>query len=576
MPETAASDAPASVVSRLPLADRLRPKRDGRPLVLELDLTEPIMTEPPADPLAAFRARRRPRLSQVLDGLRRAAADDDVAGLIIQVSGQIGLARAQELRPAIAEFRRAGKVAVAWAETFGEFGPGSAGYLLAAACEEIWLQESGDLGLTGFGVEATFVKDALAKAGVRAQLGQRHEYKNAANMFVESGLTPAHREALDSLVSSAMAQLVEAVAADRSLEPDAVRALIDQAPLSPADALAGKLIDRVGYRDQVYNAVRERVGGEMRLRYANRYGPSPAEAVTGRVATRKGAVALIYGCGAIRLGRSGSSPTGGRHMGSTTVAAAFRAATQDDDVKAIVFRVDSPGGSYAASDAVRREVKLARQAGKPVIVSMGSVAGSGGYFVSMAADRIFALPATLTGSIGVFGGKAVVAELLDRIGIASGRVAEAAHALMSSPRQPYSDEEFAVLERWLDRVYADFTAKAAADRDMPVDRLRELARGRVWTGAEAVERGLIDELGGLPDAVAAARARGGLPERDDSADVRVLPHISPIERLRAPQSSEDPSAAAARLSGWGEFAGVADALGLPFAGPLTMPGWTRW
>ncbi len=552
------------------LVHRMRP---SEPLVLELDLTEPLLVEPPRDPLTAARSRRRPRLGDVVDGLRRAETDPEVAGVVVKLGGSpFGLALAQELRDAVQRFSRTGKPAVAWAETFGEFGPGSVGYYLASACDEVWLQESGDLCLTGVASQATFLRDALDRAGIEVQLGQRYEYKNAANAFTEQTMTPAHREAAGRLVASTAEQLVDGVARGRGLAPERVRELVDASPLSAAEAKDAGLVDHVGYRDEVYDALRRQVGGTMRLRYVSRYLHSASFALSNRVAARGGGkVALVYGTGGIRVGRSARSPLAGPSMGSNTVSAALRAAVADADVKAIVFRVDSRGGSYVASDTIRREVVLARRAGKPVVVSMGEVAGSGGYFVSMAADTILAQPATLTGSIGVFGGKGVVAGLLTRIGVGTDAVAEGANALMFSARRGYDESQRALLERWLDRVYDDFTAKVAADRGLSRERVHEVARGRVWTGADAREHKLVDDLGGLSAAVELARRRAGLAPRDDTADVRVFPHLSPVDRVRPAQSSEDPSAAAVRLEAWGPFADLAAGIGLPAGGPLVMP-----
>jgi protease IV len=555
------------------LVHRVRPTE---PLVLELDLTESLLIEPPRDPLTAARSRRRPRLDDIIDGLRRAETDPDVHAVIVKLGGSpFGMALAQELREVFVRFSRTGKPVVAWAETFGEFGPGSVGYYLASACDEVWIQESGDLCLTGVGTVATFLRDALDRVGIDVELGQRYEYKNAANTFTEQSMTPAHREAVTRLVTSIAEQLVDGVAAGRSLAPERVRELIDQSPLSAGDAHSAGLVDHVGYRDEVYDAVRRRVGGTMRLRFVGRYRHSATAALSNRVAGRAGAkVALIYGTGGIRVGRSGRSPLGGTSMGSNTVSAAFRSAVADADVKAIVFRVDSRGGSYVASDTIRREVVLARRAGKPVIVSMGEVAGSGGYFVAMAADTVLAQPTTLTGSIGVFGGKAVLDGLLTRIGIGTDPVADGANALMFSSRRRYDEGQLALLEGWLDRVYDDFTAKVAADRGLSREHVHDVARGRVWTGADAREHRLIDDFGGLSAAVELARRRAGLAPRDDTVDIRVFPHLSPVDRLRPAQSSEDPSAAAVRLEAWGRFSELAAGIGLPAAGPLVMPtGW---
>jgi protease-4 len=283
-------------------------------------------------------------------------------------------------------------------------------------------------------------------------------------------------------------------------------------------------------------------------------------------------IALVHGNGQIRTGRSGRSPLGGGGaMGSDTVSAALRAARRDEHVKAVVFRVDSPGGSYVASDTVWREVVLTRKV-KPVIVSMGDLAASGGYFVAVAADVIVAQPGTLTGSIGVFGGKPVLSDLLERLGINTEQVAEGANAGMFSTSRGFSPEQWARINSWLDRIYDDFVGKVAEGRNLTRDRAHELARGRVWTGADAQARGLVDELGGLEDALALARKRTGLPA---DAPVRSYPRLNPLERLRGPESSDDRAAALSRLrlEAWGPLSHLSADLGL--TGPLCLPSWYR-
>ena len=558
------------------LADRIHTavheRRHPAPVLLELDLTHDLLENPPTDPLGALQARRRTSLRAVLDALRDAAVDPKVAGLVAKVGGAgMSLARAQELADAVGSFRRAGRPAVAWAETFGEMGNGTVAYSLAAAFDEIWLQPSGDVGLIGVAASSIFAKDALERAGVEPQLARRHEYKNAADIFLQNHYTDAHREAAGRVAASAYEQVVAAVAAGRGLEPDTVRALVDRAPLLAAEALEAGLVDRLGYRDEVYADLRRRLGvdGKVRLLFADRYEQQRSAKDKVREAVRRDrpVVALVQGTGAIRQGRSGRSLPGGTAMGSDTVAAALRAAADDDAVKAVVFRVDSPGGSYVASDTVWREVACTRDAGKPVVVSMGDLAASGGYFVSCNADVIVAQPGTLTGSIGVFGGKAVLSGLRERVGIGHDAVAEGRHALMFSPQQRFSDEEWQRLQDWLDHVYDDFTAKVAAGRGMTREQVHEVARGRVWTGADARERGLVDEIGGLHRAAAIARERAGL---SPDATLRRYPATGLVDRLRRPKSSEDPAAAAAALE-WGPLSSFAAMLGLPAYGPLTMP-----
>jgi protease-4 len=256
-------------------------------------------------------------------------------------------------------------------------------------------------------------------------------------------------------------------------------------------------------------------------------------------------------------------------MGSDTVAAHLRAAREDDQVAAVVFRVDSPGGSYIASDTVWREVLLTREAGKPVVVSMGTMAGSGGYFVACSADVIVAQPTTLTGSIGVFGGKAVVSGLTERLGLTTDAVSRGRHSRMFSTRVGFSDDERERMAGWLDAVYDDFVGKVGKGRGMSRDAVHEIARGRVWTGADAADIGLVDVLGGLRDAARIARERAGLAS---DAPVRPAVHVPLLARLTPPRSSQDPRAAATtHLGGWGDLSTVAASLGLPAGGPLTMP-----
>ena len=511
---------------------RLR-QRHTAPLILELDLSEGIAEEPPADPLSAVLAMRRPRLADVLDGLRRARADDKVRALVVKIGGrQIGFARVQELRSAIAEFRRAGKATVAWAETYGEFGPGNAAYYLATAFKRIWLQPSGDVGLTGLSLEQWFLRGALDKLGLEYEVSKRHEYKNAADRLTEQGFTGPAREALQQLASSLTGQITEAVAERLAIPVAQARELIDNGPYVAEEALELRLVDALGYRDEVYDDVRKSAGADSHLVYLGRYHRSRALAERARKLPEpaKDMVALIYASGPIRRGRSGRGPMSGGAMGSDTVSAALRTAAGDRRVRAIVLRVNSPGGSYVASDTIWREVVRARQAGTPIVVSMGDVAASGGYYIAMAADEIVAQPGTITGSIGVLTGKPVTSSLLERVGITTDSVTVGTHADMFSTTRPFSEEEWAKINSWLDRIYADFTGKVASGRNMTREQVHEIARGRVWTGADAATIGLVDRLGGLDDAVALARRKAGLP---DSAPVRAYPRTTPLDRPRA-------------------------------------------
>ena len=554
-------------------------QRHTAPLILELDLTEGIAEEPPSDPLSALTTMRRPRLPDVLDGLRRAAADDRVRALVVKVGGRpIGLAQVQELHAAIREFGGSDKLTVAWAETFGDFSPGNVPYYLATAFERIYLQPSGDLGLTGIAVQNWFYRGALDKLGVEVEVGARGEYKSAAERLTEHGFSRPAREALQRVAASIVEQLTGAIAQRLELRPAEARALIDRGPFVAAEALDARLVDALGYRDQVYAAVREDAGPDAYLLYLGRYqrARTLAERARKLPGTSEDAVALIYASGPIRRGRTSRSPLGGSSMGSDTVSAAVRSAVADRRVRGIVLRVNSPGGSYVASDTIWREVVRARDAGKPVVVSMSEVAASGGYFIAMAADTIVAQPGTITGSIGVISAKPVLGQALDRAGVNTDSVTEGAHADMFTTSRPYSDEEWEKINGWLDRIYADFTGKVAQGRGMSQDQVHEVARGRVWTGADAAGIGLVDQLGGLNTAMTVAREKASLPE---AAPVRLYPRSHPLDRLRPPDSSEARPAARAGLSGlfaesWGPVSGLAAAAGLSPQGPLMLPG--RW
>jgi protease-4 len=548
--------------------------RDRKPTLLELDLTQPLIEPEPDEPLAKLRMRGKPRLHAVLRALHEAKDDASVAGLVAKVGAtDMSLARAQELRAAVRDFASSGKPTVAWSESFGESTNGTVGYFLATGFDEVWLQSSGELNLLGIAAEVTFLGGLLDKARVQPQFGQRYEYKNAADRLQRTGFTDAHRESADRLAESAWEQIVDAIAAARRLPAAQVREVADRAPLLGAEALTAGLVDRLGYRDEVYRDLRRRTG-DVQLLFADRW--SAQKSLPRRVTTAlrnrsAGRVALVELHGAIVVGRSRRTILG-PSTGSDPVTAALRAAIRDDKVRAIVFRVDSPGGSAVASDTIWREVGCARDAGKPVVVSMGGLAGSGGYYVSCGADAIVAEPGTLTGSIGVFGGKLDTTGLTDWLGIGYDATPRGAHARMFSTHRGFDDGERARLEEWLDWIYSDFTGKVAAGRGMSKEDVHELARGRVWTGADALERGLVDVLGGLRTATEIARERAGL-----AADAPLRPAVSvpPLARLQAPKSSDDPRVSmsmAGDWTGWGSFATLAASLGLPATGPLTMPG----
>ena len=572
------------------------------PLILELDLTDGVIETRPPDPLSAIMTRHQPTVTDVLAALRTARNDDRVKALVVKVGGKpIGLGVVQELREAVKRFRDAGKPAWAWAETFGEFSAGNVPYYLATAFDTIFLQPSGDVGLTGLAVERLFLRGALDKLGVSMEVGARHEYKSAAEQLTERGFSGPSREATERIARSVTEQLIAALAERPAIPSDKVSELASGGPYLAEQALAAGLVDALGYRDEVYAAVRKQVGNDPVLLYLGRYHRSKELANRARqmTAPRQDAVALIQATGAIRRGRNGRSPLTGTAMGSDSITAALRAATADARIKAIVLRVNSPGGSYVASDAIWREVVRARNAGKPVVVSMSDVAASGGYFISMAADAILAQPGTVTGSIGVVSGKPVVSDMLGKAGVTTDSIVLGEHAAMFSTSKPFTSDDWQLVDAWLDRIYADFTGKVAAGRGLTAERVHELARGRVWTGADAREHKLVDDIGGVQDAADIARRRAGLPA---TAPLVHFPRIGPLDRIRPPSNSEDrraaaiaaaagplssltglgPAAGAASAAGaalltesWGPVAQFAARLGLPAAGPLLLSGsWT--
>ena len=525
--------------------------------VLELDLRVAPPETSSLDPLTIITGGGRPLvLREAVSALHRAADDPRVAGLIARVELPAAAAGpVQELREAVAAFT-AVKPSLAWAETY----PGTLSYYLASAFGEVWMQPAGTVGLIGFATNALFLRDALDKAGIEAQFVARGEYKSAINLFTQDRYTDAHREADTRLLESLRAQVWLAIADSRNIGQDALDGLADHAPLLRDIAVESGLIDRVGFRDEAYARIAELVGakgispesgdadgddGPPRLylsRYARATGPGgPARpSIPGR--GPKSTIAVVTVAGAIVSGRGGSRmPFGSSNAGADTIAAGLREAAHDDSVSAIVLRVDSPGGSVSASETIWREVKKARERGKPVVASMGAVAASGGYYVSMGADAIVANPGTITGSIGVLTGKLVARDLKDRLGVGSDAVRTNANADAWSVNAPFTPEQHAQVEAEADLVYNDFVQRVAQGRHLSVEAVEAVARGRIWTGADALDHGLVDELGGLRAAVRRAKVLAGL---DDDAKVRLIgyPGSSVWDFLR-PQPSSQPAAA---------------------------------
>jgi len=488
--------------------------------ILEADFEQPLLEDVPDTPAARLTMTERQTLRDVVDAIDRGAKDDRVVGMIARIGAAgVGIAQTQEIRDAVLRFRAHKKFAVAYSETFGEFGPGNGAYYLATAFDQIYMQPSGDVGLTGILLESSFIKGTLSKLGMSFHGDHRYEYKNALNFYTETKYTPPHKEAMTAIMNSWFNQMKDGVCQARQIPPDKFQAIVDAGPYLGKEAVAAKLVDGVLYRDEVYGKVKGQAGSGSQLLYLDKYLDR-----AGRPHDHGKKIALVFGVGGVQRGKSDYDPVqGSQTMGSDTVAGAIRAAADDSDVKAILFRVDSPGGSYVASDTIWREVVRAHQAGKPVIVSMGNLAGSGGYFVAMAADKIVAQPGTITASIGVLSGKFLTSGFWDKVGLSWDEVHDGANATMFTGTHDYTPAEWSRFQAWLDRIYVDFTGKVADGRKLPKEKVLEIAKGRIWSGQDAKNLGLVDELGGYDTALKLAKQAANIPESDD-VKIVVFPH----------------------------------------------------
>lgn len=474
---------------------------------LALDLQGSIPEQPSTD-LGALLERRPPSLRALVESVDRAARDPGVGALAVRVGmlPDAGWGKVQELRAAIARFRKSGKPAYAHVEFCG-----NKEYYLATACSRIYALPTAILDVSGLAAEVTFLRGTLDKLGVAAQFEGVGKYKNAPNQFTERGFTAPHREQMEALVDSLFEEYVRAIAEARGKTPEQVRALIDEGPYEARDAQAAGLVDELRYRDEL----------GKNLEAAVRLTPARYLREARPVFDTRKRIALVYTVGDIVPGASQGGALGGELAGSDTVAAGLRQAREDDGIRAAVLRVDSPGGFGPAADAIWREVELLRKR-KPVVVSMGDYAASGGYYVAMAGDYVLAQPGTLTGSIGVFSGKFNLRGFYDKVGLSKELVLRGRNAALYSEYRPWSDEERAKVRAMNAAFYEDFVRRAAAGRKKSFEEIDALAQGRVWTGREAVAHGLVDRLGGFADAVQVAKERAGIPAGEDVA-LTVLP-----------------------------------------------------
>jgi protease-4 len=501
-------------------------------------------------------------LRDVLDALERAGNDPRVKGLYARLGGDaLGLATCQELRDAIAAFRAKGKFAIAFTDSFGEAGPGTRPYYLATAFDEIWLQPLGSLGLVGLRSETPFFRGALDRLGIIASFAHREEYKSAMNSLTETQMTPPQREEVEDLLRATSGQIVRGIANARKLSEAQVTALIDRGPLVADEAKAAQLVDRIGYRDEAVARAHARAGSGAELVSLSRYLDG-----AGHPHDKGPTIALVYGTGLVTAGGATPAPLLDTvELSARDVGRAFRQAFSDPEVRAILFRIDSPGGSAVASETIWREVARAREHGKPVIVSMGDVAGSGGYYIAAPADKIVAEPATLTGSIGILAGKLVVGELLHKLGITSDSAQTGANAAMFSIFEDFSPASRQRLDAFLDTVYGGFKEHVAAGRHLSAEQVEAAAKGRVWSGEEAKEKGLVDELGGYDVAFRLAKELAKIPA-DKPFTLTVFPkEKGTIERIydrvfNADRDRDAASPAAAQGIQIGMAAGIAKVL----------------
>lgn len=456
-------------------------------------------------------------LRSTTQAIRRAAADERIVGMVLDVrQPQLGLAQLSELGDALDDFRQSGKWNVAYLETAGELGHGDGAFALSTLVDEVYLSPPGEVNLNGLRAEVPFVKDTLARMKVQPYTEQRYEYKNFANTFTHDKFTPEHKEALKGVLDDMQGTLLEIIADGRDVDPNTVHRWVTEAPFDSNTALAQKLVDHVAYWDEVVNAAEKIAGRDDPFIEAESYGAR-------RDINAHGVpVAIITASGEISRGEGGGGMGARDGIGSETFTQAFRDA-RDDGMKAVVLRIDSPGGSYVASDLIRREVELTRKAGIPVVVSMGNTAASGGYFIAADADYIVAQPGTITGSIGVFAASFAVREALQHwLGVTFDTYETIPHPGSLNWLDAPTDADKVRLAKTLDRIYSDFVTKVANGRHKTYEEIHKVAKGRIWSGNQAVANGLVDEIGGIDEALAYVRKRLELKD-DDTLRIGIYP-----------------------------------------------------
>ncbi len=533
-------------------ADETALPRDG--MVLELDLRTPRLDTPTRSP---FGFAEPLSVVDIVRTLERAEDDSRVRGLFIRAN-EFGLApgMAEEIRTALADFRDSGKFVMTHAQGFE--GTSVTGYFAVSGSGEIWLQDTANFTPAGLASEVMFLGGLFEFFGAEPQFEQFHEYKNAANTYTQTGFTEAHREAAESYIGSIFDTAVNAIAADRGFEPTEVRALFETAPHSAEAALEAGLVDHLGHVVEAREAALSQAGpGAEFIALADYH----AEATPAW--SNDPVIALIEGQGAIVTGAGQSGPFGGEEMiGGDFMAEAILDAADDPNVRAIVVRVDSPGGSAIASDQIWFAINRAREAGKPVVVSMASLAASGGYYIAAPADYVLAHATTLTGSIGVLGGKIVLDGTFERVGLNVETISVGGeYTTAMSGAEAWTESQRAAYRGQMEEVYEDFTQRVADGRDLPLERVLEIARGRVWTGQQALDLGLVDEIGGFRDAVAVAKQLAGIAPESDVRLRRFPRERTPLEAFQEMFGvTADTAETAARLNALMELPEVQAAL----------------
>ncbi len=514
-----------------------------REIVLSLRLAGPIAEVTAKDPLAELMGEEATSLRKVREALVRAAEDDRVVGLRLRVDSiGGGFATAQELRSLIARVNAAGKWTAAYMDTAGEFTPGNLVYYVASACDEVSINPQGDLNLIGLSSRVPFIRGTFDKLDIRSEFPGRGAYKTARFMYTNTDFTPAHREMIEWLLDSIMDQLMQGIGDSRALPADEVRNLVDRAPFLGEEAVEVGLVDRMEDWGKFTKRLEEKapharvVSVRSYLKRHKRLQRGPK-------------IAVVTAVGSIMRGTSGESMNpllGGAVMGSDTISKAFRDVRKAKDVKAVVFRIDSPGGSAVASEIIRQEmVRTAEE--MPVVVSMSNVAGSGGYWITCGAQRIVADPGTITASIGVFAGHLNTSGFWsNKLGVTYGRVDAGLNANIYGELEDWTDEQRAVVDRMLDRIYDDFVARVSESREMSPEEVDAIGRGRVFTGVQALENGLVDVLGGFDVALAEAKRLAGI---EPDARVRLVeyPRVLPWWRQFAKKRAGEDAALRAKL-----------------------------